>query len=152
MSGFNTNTPAAADNIFSGDGDDLVFANAGNDLVSGENGNDSLYGGTGNDTINGGSGDDLISGDEGNDVLIGFAGIDTFFLDMRTAGQSGNDSVSYFEDVIDIFKIDAASGTTFANLSVTASGTSTLVSFNGNSITITNTAPALIDASDFLFV
>ena len=97
-------------------------------------------------------GDDLISGDEGNDVLIGFAGSDTFFLDMRTAGLSGNDSVSYFEDGIDIFKIDAASGTTFANLSVTASGTSTLVSFNGNSITITNTAPALIDASDFLFV
>lgn len=71
---------------------------------------------------------------------------------MNSAGASGSDSVSYFEDGIDIFEIDAAAGAAYADLTVSASGTNTLIAYNGNTITLTSTDPSLIDAADFLFV
>jgi Ca2+-binding RTX toxin-like protein len=60
----------------------------------GEAGNDTLIGGSGNDTLIGGAGRDVLVGGAGNDVLIGGDSPDTFYFNLKTAG----DEVNYIQN------------------------------------------------------
>ncbi len=108
-------------------GNDTIFGGAGNDRIGGKGGNDRLFGEAGDDRIYGDDGDDLIRGGLGNDVLTGDdnsggSGSDTFVLALG----EGTDTITDFEVGIDF--IGLADGLTFGSLSVTAQGTSTLIS------------------------
>ncbi|MFC3615179.1 fasciclin domain-containing protein [Lutimaribacter marinistellae] len=85
------------DSILAGDGNDIVLGMAGNDRILGEDGNDMLRGGDGLDILNGGDGDDDIMGGglsdtivagDGNDTVSGDDGNDLLF------GQDGDDVIS----------------------------------------------------------
>jgi Ca2+-binding RTX toxin-like protein len=56
----------------------------------GEAGNDKLVGGSGNDTLVGGAGNDLLVGGAGNDILIGGDKSDTFYFNLKGAGDEVN--------------------------------------------------------------
>ncbi len=75
----------AANELRSGDGNDMLEGLGGDDILLAINGDDNLSGGEGNDTLDGGTGRDTLTGDAGNDILIGDAGDDV--LD----GGAGND-------------------------------------------------------------
>ena len=96
----------AANQIWTGLGDDTVEAGDGNDTVDGGAGNDALLGGTGNDSLVGGDGNDWLSGEAGNDNLNGGAGVDTLI------GGAGNDVLTG-GDGVDVF--DAGEGDDLIN-------------------------------------
>lgn len=153
-----------------GDGGDNVLAgNAGSDLLVGGNGSDTLYGDGaikfdivggiitssdvasqgGTDTLVGGNGNDQLYGGRGNDVLTGGSGRDSFVIE---AG-SGHDQITDFARS-DLIVFNASSGvTSFASLSLTRSGSNTLVSWGDgqNSLLLSGVKPAQIKASDFVF-
>jgi Ca2+-binding RTX toxin-like protein len=56
----------------------------------GEAGNDTLIGGSGNDILIGGAGRDLLIGGAGNDILIGGDKSDTFYFNLKGAGDEVN--------------------------------------------------------------
>ncbi|MCU0536238.1 MAG: hypothetical protein MUD14_20315, partial [Hydrococcus sp. Prado102] len=56
----------------------------------GDAGNDTLVGGSGNDTLIGGAGRDLLVGGPGNDVLVGGDSPDTFYFNLKAAGDEVN--------------------------------------------------------------
>jgi Ca2+-binding RTX toxin-like protein len=110
------------DTLSGGLGNDTLTGNAGADTLNGEGGNDTLNGGAGNDILTGGTGNDTVNGNadddrfvatigDGNDIYAGGAGVDTYDLSGTTAGanitvgsasssQTGNDSLSGFENFI----------------------------------------------------
>jgi Ca2+-binding RTX toxin-like protein len=131
----------------------------GNDTLAGLGGNDDLHGGGGNDTLNGGNGADRLTGGVGNDRLTGGGGNDVFVF----SANSGADTVTDFDwnpargqDRLDI----SALGVTAANFAAMVNFTAlpqngTRITFNnvdpdGLSITLLNTNPGNLDASDFL--
>ncbi len=111
-------------------GNDTLMGGAGNDRLGGKAGNDELYGGEGDDSIWGDAGDDLIRGGEGNDQLFGGTGSDTFILAMG----EGSDSIMDFEVGMDM--IGLTSGLTFEALTLTASGSDTLVEFGSEQLAV----------------
>ena len=75
-----------ANQIITGDGDDIVCAADGDDVVDLGAGRDRVDGGAGDDEIDGGHGHDLLlAGGDGDDFIIGRAGND------RLEGGDGND-------------------------------------------------------------
>ncbi|WP_165694167.1 calcium-binding protein [Teichococcus deserti] len=96
---------AGADNIVTGNENDVVLAGAGNDHVAtgvghdqvqGQDGNDVIdtgagndlaFGGAGHDYINGGQGSDQLYGEDGNDILDGGAGDGAADLAFGGAGD-----------------------------------------------------------------
>ncbi|RBI83252.1 hypothetical protein DRV85_16765 [Rhodosalinus halophilus] len=66
-----------AEELATGDGDDLIDANGGADTVTAGAGNDHVDGGEGDDHIAGMNGDDSLSGGLGDDTFGGGAGDDT---------------------------------------------------------------------------
>lgn len=127
-------------------GDTLIGDEAGNRLW-GNGGNDYLFGAGGFDRIYGGNGDDTIDGGLGDDWFVGGSGADVFKF---TAGW-GKDTVSDFEDGKDILLL-SGTGLAFANLTIAQVGSNTLITAtDGNSILLSNTLAANIDAFDFYF-
>ena len=97
----------AADNITTGETEDIVTGEQGNDVLTANGGNDELAGGDGNDTLNAGPGNDKISGDGGNDTVDAGEGDDNVRtpdgnVDKIVCG-GGNDTV--IADTID--EVDA---------------------------------------------
>ena len=136
-----------------GAGADELHGGAGNDGFFGGGGDDRLFGDTGVDTIYGDGGDDHIDGGTGDDVLRGGAGNDTFAFGIGC----GSDTVADFQDGFD--KLDfsrlPAIGSA-ADLEIeSVSATVTLVRFFDGiedvELTITGTAPIVLDHADFLF-
>ncbi len=118
-------------------GNDTIYGGAGNDRIGGKAGNDKLYGDAGNDQIWGDAGDDLLLGGLGNDTLVGdnFSdgnGRDTFVL----AASEGTDTIIDFQTGEDF--IGLAGGLTFAGLSISQSGSDSLISFNSETLAILN--------------
>ncbi|MEA2998323.1 MAG: hypothetical protein QOK17_156 [Sphingomonadales bacterium] len=102
-------------------------------------GNDVLNGGKGNDILVGGGGDDVLTGDQGNDQFV-------------FGAHSGHDRITDFakKDVI-AFTADAAPHD-FSDLTFTASGKDTLVSWGtGDSILVEGMKPKQLSAGDFSF-
>ena len=122
----------------SGNGDDIITTAEGNDII---------YAGSGNDTVATGAGIDTLEGEEGDDMLTGGLGADMFVFD----GTFGNDTVTDFEDGIDLLDF-SGSTLTFADLTITQSGADSLIE-DGlcNSITLTGITSTDITVDDFIF-
>ncbi|HEY9301999.1 MAG TPA: calcium-binding protein, partial [Phormidium sp.] len=138
---------AGNDTVYAGKDNDLIYGNQGQDSLFGDAGNDTIYGGQENDTLNGGTGDDLLSGDLGNDVLQGGEGSDRFIL----AANKGSDIIVDFQNGTD--SIILTGGLTFAQLTITQSSGSTLItSKNTNELlaTLSGIPVSQIGTEDFI--
>jgi Ca2+-binding RTX toxin-like protein len=149
-------TLANIENLTGSDNRDTLLGNGGNNILTGggggdvlwaRGGDDTLYGEAGNDYLVGHSGNDTLDGGIGDDTLAGGSGADTFVFD----GSWGDDTVTDFEDGIDLLDF-TGSGLTFGDLSISQSGSDTLVEDAfGNSITLSGITASDITADDFLF-
>ena len=120
---------------------------ASTDTIIGRDEANRLEAGAGNDSIDGLGGDDVLIGGTGDDQLTGGLGSDTFHFRLG----DGQDIIYDFEDGVDLLDF-TATGLSFADLSITTAGSSTLVGYdNGQQIELQNTA-GLIDQDDFVFV
>ncbi len=122
------------DSIFAGDGNDLMFGSDGNDALSGDSGSDRLYGGAGSDRLTGGTGNDLLSGGTARDTFVFRPG-------------SGTDHILDFENGLDRIQMIG----TARSLTITASGSDTIVKCGDVTIVIDDVSASLITAADFTF-
>lgn len=125
------------------------------DILTGSDGANVLKGGAGGDTLTGGKGDDTISGDAGDDTLNGGANVDTFlFADVTddAPGGWGSDTIVAFQNGVDKISFVGASNVSgFASLSISVSGTDTLITVGDDVIRLTKFSAANLDATDFIF-
>lgn len=92
--------------------------------------------------------DDYLSAGKGNDTIRGGAGADTSAF-YATEGQ---DFINDFTDGTDKIRIFAPGQvSSLADVTVTASGTSTILEFAGTKVTLNLIDPFALDASDFIF-
>jgi Ca2+-binding RTX toxin-like protein len=133
------------DDIWGGTGRDHLYGGAGNDKLYGEDGDDFLFGGAGIDRLNGGAGNDVIDGGAGNDILGGGLGADVFVL----AAGGGRDTVTDFEDGIDLIAVEAAS-MDGVKLRAISGGVEVTIG-NGDTLFLKGIGIGQIDESDFLF-
>jgi Ca2+-binding RTX toxin-like protein len=129
--------------VFTGSGNNVVFGSSGNDLLSGESGNDTLFGFAGNDRLVAGTGGAILYGGLGVDRLYGGSGADIYALEAN----SGADIFYDFNTSLD--RIGLTGTLTFSGLSITQSGTNTLVQSAGVNLAtlIGISASAIIPAS-----
>lgn len=109
-------TVTGFENAYGGEGHDQIFGNKAANFLNGYHGPDGLYGFGGNDHLVGGSGADTLVGGKGADVLdsgvyaAADGAADSFlFLSLKdsTAAKAGRDVINFFEDTLDIIKLDA---------------------------------------------
>ncbi|MEO0386574.1 MAG: M10 family metallopeptidase [Pseudomonadota bacterium] len=136
------------DTLLGDDGDNNIQARGGNDRVEGRGGDDKLFGGDGADIILGGAGDDRIHGRAGNDTLTGDAGADIFVFELFDDA----DTVTDFDDTVDLLRIRGEGAVGFGDLAISALGDDTLIAFGTVSITLLGVDATLITASDFDFL
>ncbi len=132
--------------ISGGDGNDILFGGANYDTVRGNAGDDMLFGGGGTDSLVGGSGHDYLSGNAGNDVYRGGSGRDTFAF----SEGDGDDTIVDFTNGLDKIRIYGESDD-IGDISIARSGADVVVSFEGTTVRIEDTARSEIEASDFIF-
>ncbi|WP_149535698.1 calcium-binding protein [Siccirubricoccus phaeus] len=145
----NISSSGAAIQVYAGAGNDTVSGSAGVDTLWGGGGADSLLGGGGSDTLVGETGADTLRGGAGNDQLHGGSGADVFVLD------NGWDADTIFDweagiDLIDARPLASLGVHGVGSFTIGSNGTSAVVSYGGNMLTIANAA-GLISAADFLF-
>ena len=125
------------------------------DGISGDTllGIENVIGTSLNDTLVGDSGANTLDGMAGNDVLKGAGGADTFRF---TSLAFGNDTVSDYQDTIDLLSFGPAAALSFANFTITGNDTTsvTIHLTGGGNILLASATTAIIhiDATDFLFV
>ncbi|WP_251955889.1 DUF4347 domain-containing protein [Nostoc commune] len=122
---------AKVDNLQGTTSDDLIFGFASNDVIVGGLGNDQIYGGLGVDNLTGGAGNDIF-------VLAKGEGRDTI-RDFKTG-----------EDLIAL-----AGGLLYSGLSVTQSGSATLIKVTANNESLallTGIMASTLNASDFITI
>ena len=150
-------------------GNDHLFGQGGNDTLRGDTGDDNLYGGADNDHLFGGSDNDVLRGGTGDDTVLGEGGFDTISggagNDSLTGGGNwdvfefnddfGNDTITDFDfanafEHIDLSEVSGFSS--FADLSITASGPNVLIDFGqGNTLTLLGVSAASLTADEFVF-
>lgn len=135
------------DTIHAGDGNDIISGNGGTDTLHGENGSDQLFGGAGNDTLYGGDAPDWLTGGAGNDDLYSGAGSDW----LKYASGDGSDTVHDFVNGSDRFDVRGTTANSMADVTVTASGSDTIIAFDDIQITLIGISTSAINSSDFLF-
>ncbi len=146
-------------------GKDVIFGRAGRDVLDGRNGNDMLNGGLGNDKLYGGNhndrlfgsvgfdrlfggnGRDLLVGGKGNDFLTGGRHMDTFLF--KATELSGKDTIRDFQDGLDHIKFTG--GMSFADLTITDTGTQTIVSWATGEVALDGIAAVNVTIDDFIF-
>ncbi|MEA5520611.1 Ig-like domain-containing protein [Limnoraphis robusta] len=136
------------DTICGGSGSDLLFGNEDNDRLCGGTESDTLYGGLGEDTLAGELGDDWLFGDEGNDLISGGSGSDRFIL----FSDSGTDTIQDFQLGTDFIALGG--GLSFDDLTLSQSGTTTVISLDSQQLAILNDiqVTALTESSFIAFV
>ncbi|MGB3534878.1 MAG: Ig-like domain-containing protein, partial [Microcoleaceae cyanobacterium] len=134
------------DTLCGGSGNDLLFGNQAEDILCGQMGNDTLHGGLAADTLKGGPGDDWLFGDEGSDLITTGSGSDRIVLFSM---NNSTDTITDFTVGEDIILLGGGSG--FNEISFTASGTSTIITANGQELAIVEqiTPNALNDVNNF---
>jgi RTX calcium-binding nonapeptide repeat (4 copies) len=164
------------DKLDGGSGDDQLFGNQGKDILTGGRGNDRLDGGGGDDIIYLQSANDGMNfgsfENEGNRTFTSkgssrgeqserSSGGDAYGNDTIVFGNfSGHDTLYGFDsnprggqDLIDVSGLGLTASTFAANVSITASGGSTLVSLlSGDTLLLKDIAVATITIDDFLLV
>lgn len=123
-----------------------LMGRGGDDILRGLKGRDTLVGGSGDDRLYGGGREDTLDGGRGDDRMWGNSGADSF----RFENNHGDDRIMDFDDGQDMMDM-GGTGLTFADLTIAASGSDTLVTSSEGSILIMNVAVADIDATDFIF-
>ena len=99
---------SAYDKIIGNDAANKIDGRNGNDNIRGGNGNDTLRGSSGNDTLKGENGNDLIIGGSGSDNLTGGAGQDSFLFEKGLSAKSNVDTITDFNVVDDIIRLENA--------------------------------------------
>ena len=111
------------------------------DIVRGGDGNDSIDGGCGNDTLVGGRGDDILTGGGDADVFV--------FEDDRTRA----DTITNFEDGLDIIQIGFYGFTGVGDLSLSQIGDDAVITLSDrDSITIEDMLITDLTDANFDFV
>ncbi len=143
--------------MYGEDGDDVLVGGNERDRLIGGNDNDRLVGRGGDDVLIGGDGNDTLIGGPGRDFYYGGAGDDSYVFsngdrDMAVIQDGwGDDRIVRFADGEDILNLRQVSGlTSFNQLTITADGNDTLVTFGADSIRLVNVDPSLITDDDIL--
>lgn len=121
---------------------------AGNDVLRGMGGNDRLYGEAGADRLEGGAGWDRLYSGAGADRLVGGSEVDRFIF----SGNDGRDVIEDFARGVDRIIFGDSAANSRADLTLTRSGTSTLIEHDGGTIEVLNTAPADFGSANLLFL
>lgn len=133
--------------------------------IEGTNGRDTLSGNSSANTIDGNERADIINGEEGNDILIGGTG-----NDMLTGGSGndifvfenadmfrGTDTVTDYEDGIDLLQLSGFDLLSFGDLGISddGSGNAQISVFDGKNdeviAELTGVDFSILDATDFIF-
>ncbi len=130
-------------------GDSLFFF----ENVIGSNGVDTITGNYQSNRLTGGLGTDTLNGGTGSDYLTGGEAADTFrFSDL----SFGADTILDWQDGVDKISVAPVLESSFAGLTFTGNGTTSVIvrGFNGmgSAITVKADAAFTLDASDFMFV
>lgn len=145
--------------VYTSRSDDLIMTGEGNDTIYSYGGNDVIYSGAGNDRIyaydsqrkydqgkvkfiDAGEGNDIIYGSWGKDTIVGGAGDDRIYLysgaDIIMLGaDDGKDIIAGFDVKEDKISF-TDSGVTADDISMKASGSSTIIYYNSSSVTLQN--------------
>ena len=130
-------------------GDSLFFF----ENVIGSSGADNITGNYQSNRLTGGLGTDTLNGGTGSDYLTGGADADTFRLSDLSFGA---DTILDWQDGVDKISVAPVLESSFAGLTFTGNGTTSVIvrGFNGtgSAITVKADAAFTLDASDFLFV
>jgi VCBS repeat-containing protein len=133
--------------IFPNETPDPGIVVTGDDSLS-----DQIYGTSGNDVLSGGGGNDTIVGGGGNDQLLGGEGADNF----KFSADMGNTTIGDFQsgqDHIDLSGIVATDDLVqwLASHATESPTNDTLITIDdGQTITLTNVAPASLSTGDFI--
>lgn len=157
--GISDATDTLIENAIGTDQDDRILGNSanneikgreGSDRILGDNGKDVLLGGKGADTLLGNRGQDVLNGGLGKDTLKGGIGDDTF--QFVADAMNATDVVKDFTDGSDSFEILDTVVRSFADITVTTSGSDVVLALGGVDFALVkDTAASDIDASDFSF-
>lgn len=123
------------DNLLGSLNANALAGGAGNDVLNGWNGNDVLNGGIGNDDLEGGLGNDIFvfSANFGDDLVRGF--------DSNAAGG---------QDLLDISGLGVDAGDFSTSVVIQQSGANTLVTIDGDTITLVGVSAGTVNQDDFL--
>ncbi|HNR78343.1 MAG TPA: calcium-binding protein, partial [Parvularculaceae bacterium] len=142
---------------------EIVSGSNYNDTLTGSRYNDDLRGRGGSDLLDGAGADDKLYGYSGNDTLIGGAGNDTLTGGGHNdrfifSGDFGHDVIqdmnagAFIRDVIEINGFGPAFDS-FAEILAAATqvGADTVITINGNTITLIGVDKNNLDPNDFTF-
>ena len=122
-----------------------AYANVRSDDLSTHN---YINAGDGNDRVYGSYGSDTIIGGIGNDTLYSYGGLDVFLF----TGNDGKDVIADFAIGQDTVHLDVEGfDLMFSDLTFSANGYSTIVSYLGNEITLQDLQIRDIQANMFVF-
>lgn len=141
------------DQLIGGLGNDFLDGGDGADNLQGGNGNDVMIGGAGADTISGGTGDDVINGQTGNDTMEGGTGNDIFAF----SANLGQDRITGFDsnanggqDYLDFSLLGINSGNFANRVGIAANSGNTVVTVDGDSITLVGINSTTVTLGDFI--
>jgi Ca2+-binding RTX toxin-like protein len=129
----NINGGSGADLLDGGGGGDFMLGGGGRDRMLGGLGGDTMDGGSGNDRIFGGAGNDTITGGKGNDTMNGGAGRDVFEFNLDKV--TGDDYLVNYNLTKDSLFF---TGTLITPISVATTGTDTILTHDGGTVTFTD--------------
>ena len=106
---------------------DTLTGDASANVLDGQGGDDTLRGGAADDVLIAGTGDDVLYGQAGSDILRGGSGADTFVLEAGGGYIFPGRADAVFDYVDGTDKVGLAGGHVFADLTISASGSDTLI-------------------------
>ena len=148
----------ARDRIVGGTGNDWFDGGAGDDDLLGGAGADNLKGAAGEDVVDSGGGNDTLDGGAGHDVLIagagssqatGGTGSDTFVVKAGAQLTVTDFDASDPEERIDLRALPAIAS--FAALTITQSGSDSVVAGAGLNLRLRNVQATSLDDRSFVF-
>jgi Ca2+-binding RTX toxin-like protein len=135
------------ENLLGWNGADTFTGNSGANILSGLGGNDTLDGARGADTLIGGTGNDLMFGGVGDDIF-------------QFADEFGHDTIDDFnaspgggQDFLDIAALGVTVGDFGTRVLITDLGKDTLVTIDGNAVTLLGVSGAgkdVVTIDDFI--
>jgi Ca2+-binding RTX toxin-like protein len=127
-----------------------IWGSAYNDRLYGTPGDNVLAGGRGDDFLDGDKGADVIIGGSGSDILVGSGGADRFVF----TADDGRDTINDFkagEDKLVFDDMPGVSSVAHVLAHATVSGSSVVLTFGDDSITLLNTNLNTL-SGDLLFI
>ena len=136
-------------------GVEALNGTAGRDMLTGNGNANILRGFARSDVLDGAGGNDTLIGGMGNDEMTGGSGADTFVI-VDGLYFRGTDTVTDFENGIDVIDLSSFGLAGFGDLTLTDATSSVMISVNDGEddpiVVLTGAAIGDIEASDFIFV